>query len=126
MEKYFNDRLGVRMFPDNRQRELLRLFVEVRNINVHNGGIVNDIFASRVGIVEGFDYAKGKTFHVDMDALVTLSENAMRVAMHIDATVGAKFSLLRKAHRSWKQPQKMSIKIESKVFNHEAVHKESE
>lgn len=91
MEKYFDDRLGVRMFDDNRQRELLRLFVEVRNINVHNGGIVT-LFASRVGTVEGFSYSKGKTFHVDMDALITLSENAIRVAMHIDSTVSAKFA----------------------------------
>jgi hypothetical protein len=103
MEKYFSDRLGIRMFDEDRQRDLLRLFVEVRNINVHNGGIVNDLFASRVGQVEGFPYAKGKSFHVDMDALVTLSENAMRVALHIDAVVGSKFGLQRKAHNLWRK-----------------------
>ncbi|WP_031298362.1 hypothetical protein [Sphingobium lactosutens] len=117
MERYFSDRLGVRMFPDDRQRDLLRLFVEVRNINVHNGGVVNDIFISRVGAVEGFVYAKGKTFHVDMDALVTLSENAMRVAMHIDATVSAKFGLLRKAHRSWKRSRKVATKVEPEILD---------
>lgn len=108
MEKYFNDRLGVRMFSDDSQREMLRLFVEVRNINVHNGGIVNDIFISRVGNVNGFTYAKGDSFHIDFEALVTLSENAMRVAMQIDAIVATKFRLLRKAHRSWKRPKRRS------------------
>jgi hypothetical protein len=108
MEKYFDDRLGVQMFHDDRQRNLLRLFVEVRNINVHNGGIVNDLFASRVGTVEGFLYTKSKAFHVDMDALVTLSENAMRVALHIDSIVGAKFGLQRKAHRNWQESKKAS------------------
>lgn len=117
MEKYFYDRLGIRMFPDNRQRDLLRLFVEVRNINVHNGGVVNDLFSSRVGFVEGFNYVKDKTFHIDLDALVTLSENAMRVAMHIDATVGAKFGLLRKTHRSWKRPQQVPISVETEIVN---------
>ncbi len=92
-------------------------FAEVRNINVHNGGVINDIFASRVGAVEGFAYVKGKTFHVDMDALVTLSENAMRVAMHIDATVSAKFGLLRKAHRSWKRSRKVATKVETEILN---------
>jgi len=125
MEKYFDDRLGVRMFPNNRQRELLRLFVEVRNINVHNGGIVNDLFANRVGTVEGFAYTKGKTFHVDMDALVTLSENAMQVAMHIDATVGTKFGLLRKTHRSWKRPQKVPIRVKSEILNDEVAPEEN-
>lgn len=102
MERYFDDRLGVRMFDNDRQRVLLRMFVEIRNINVHNGGIINDLFASRVGTVEGFPYTKGKTLHVDMDALVTLSENAMRVAMHIDSVVSGKFGLQRRAHNSWK------------------------
>lgn len=122
MEKYFDDRLGVRMFPDNRQRDLLRLFVEARNINVHNGGIVNDIFLSRVGTVDGFSYTKGKTFHVNLDALVTLSENAMHVAMHIDATVGAKFGLLRKAHRSWKRPQHVPVRVEAEIVSDETAN----
>lgn len=103
MEKYFDDRLGVKMFEDDRQRGLLRLLVEARNINVHNGGIVNELFVARVGLVEGFTFKKGKIFHVDMDSLASLSENAMRVAMQIDALVGAKFRLQRKAHRNWRK-----------------------
>jgi len=103
MEKYFGDRLGVQMFNDVRQRELLRLFVEVRNINVHNGGVVNELFVSRVGEVEGFPYENKMNFHVDMPALIMLSENAMRVAVHIDTVVSSKFGLQRKMHRKWKR-----------------------
>jgi hypothetical protein len=102
MERYFDDRMGVRLFEDSRQRDLLLFFFEVRNINVHNGGVVNDIFSSRVGSIPEFPYAKGEALHIDMDALITLSENAMRVAMHIDSAVGLKFGLQRKAHRNWK------------------------
>lgn len=106
MEKYFNDRLGISMFLEDRQRILLRLFVEARNINVHNGGIVNDLFLSRAGQVDGFSYSKGKRFHIGMDELVTLSENAMRVAMQIDAAVSEKFCLRRNSHEVWKRPGK--------------------
>lgn len=119
MEKYYSDRLGVKMFSDDRQRELLRLFVEIRNINVHGGGIANDLFASRVGAVEGFPYVKGKALHVDMDALVTLAENAMKVAMHIDAIVSGKFGIQRKAHRSWRQPSAPKRQTETSAQDNE-------
>lgn len=103
MERYFDDRLGVQMFEDNCQRALLRLFVEARNINVHNGGVVNELFVSRVGKVDGFTYTKGKRFHIDLDGLVTLCENAMRVAMNIDSVVAHKFHLKRKRHSAWRK-----------------------
>ncbi|WP_448663516.1 hypothetical protein ACG3SL_02260 [Sphingomonas sp. CJ20] len=106
MEKYFSDRLGVRMFDNDRQKDLLRFFFEVRNINVHNGGVVNDLFSSRVKTVDGFPYTNGRALHVDMEALVALSDNAMRVAMRIDSAIGGKFGLQRKAHRSWKRMEK--------------------
>lgn len=101
MEKYFDERLGVQMFRDERDRSLLRLFVEIRNINVHNGGIVNSTFINRVGKIDGYKYAIGKRFHVDFENLVALSENAMKVAMTIDGVVAEKFRLRQKSHRNW-------------------------
>lgn len=101
LERFFNDRLGVKMFENDRERSLLRIFVEARNINVHNGGIVNDTFLSRVGKVDGFEYTRGKRFHINFDALVMLTENAMKVAMHIDAAVARKFKIRRKADSGW-------------------------
>lgn len=101
LEKYFSDRLGVPMFKDENERKLLRIFVESRNINVHNAGIVNDLFVSRVGEVKGFPYKTGKTLHLDLDDIATLSGNAMRVARQIDEEVGGKFGLRRKAYKDW-------------------------
>ena len=101
LEKFFNDRLGVRMFESGGERELLRLFIEARNINVHNGGVVNDIFLSRVGSVDSFQYVRGKRFHIDFDSLVALTVNAMKVAMHIDAAVAVKFRIRGKADLKW-------------------------
>lgn len=101
MENYFDDRLGVKMFKDNEERELLKLFIEARNINVHNGGIVNEIFANRVGKVDGFPYKIGKLFAVDLDDLARLSSNAMKVAVEIDGAVSTKFRLRCKTHKAW-------------------------
>ena len=106
MERYFNERIGVTMFSDQRQRDLMRLFVEVRNINVHNGGIVNELFASRVGVVDGFSYTKGKLFHVDFDLLIALTDNAMKVATNIDSVVAKKFGMRLQRHRQWLDPSR--------------------
>lgn len=102
LEDYLDKRLGVRMFANERQRELLRLFVEVRNINVHNSGAVNEVFASRVGQIKGYTYTIGRVFHVDFDALLALSNNAMNVALAIDSNVGSKFNLKRRSHKGWR------------------------
>jgi len=102
MERYFDERLGIKMFESEEQRNLLRLFIEARNINVHNGGIVNELFMTRVGNVDGYVYTKGKRLHIDMDQLVALSENAMRVALSIDGLVTSKFRLRRQSHRAWR------------------------
>ena len=101
LDRYFDDRLNIKMFHNDRQKLLLRLFVEARNINVHNRGRVNDIFVQRVGEVEGFPYKEGRVFHIDLDELIALSENAMAVAQAIDASVGLKYDLRRKAISSW-------------------------
>lgn len=101
MEKYFDDHLGVKMFSDDKQRKLLRFFVEVRNINVHNGGVTNDLFASRVKTVENFPYKKGEAIHLDLTKIEALADNAMRVIQNIDSLVAEKFSLRKKSIKSW-------------------------
>lgn len=102
LEKYFNERLGIAMFKDDQERKLLRLFIESRNINVHNGGIVNEVFSRRIGNVDKFPYKSGKVFHLDLDDLAMLSDNAMRVALEIDGAVGAKFSLRCRSYKDWR------------------------
>jgi len=111
MESYFRDRLGTEMFSTDRQRALLTAFIEIRNINVHNGSIVNDLFLSKVGAIEDFNFVRGKRFHVDMDELTLLSDNAIRVALAIDRSVASKFKLQRKAHKAWDSTTSLSSKI---------------
>jgi hypothetical protein len=104
MESYFRDRLGIEMFATDRSRILLTTFVEIRNINVHNRGFVNDLFLSKVGKVDGLDFIKGKYFHVDMDMLKLMSDNAIETALKLDHAVAAKFGLQRKSHERWVTP----------------------
>lgn len=101
LERYYDERLGVQMFQNERQKSLLRLFIEARNINVHNGGRVNEIFAQRVGNVDGFPYTQGELFQIDFDDLITLATNAMTVAQAMDATISSKFDMRRKTVASW-------------------------
>jgi hypothetical protein len=101
METYFRDRLGIEMFSTDRARLLLTIFIEIRNINVHNRGLVNDLFLSKVGKVEGFNFLKGKYFHVDMDMLQLLSDSAIETALALDHSVTTKFGLQRKSHQRW-------------------------
>lgn len=101
MEKYFDERIGMQMFESDDQRDLMRIFVEARNINVHNGGIINEVFLARVGTVKDYKFMTGKRFHIDMENLMVLSENAMRLAINIDEVVSKKFGLKRQSHQVW-------------------------
>ena len=104
IEAYFREKCGIEMFANDRSRELLTVFVELRNINVHSGGIVNDIFLRKVGKVDGFQFVRGKRYHVDMDGLALLTDNAMRTTLAIDQAVATKFGIRRKAHKLWIDP----------------------
>lgn len=109
LEKFLSDRLGIIMFEDDRARTLMKLMNEVRNINVHNGGIVNELFESRVGSVDGFPYTAGKRFYLDFDEITILVHNAMQVVRNLDAAIASKFGLRRQLHTRWTRGQK-SIK----------------
>jgi hypothetical protein len=47
IEEYIKDILGIDMFKDDKSRDLLIIFLELRNIYVHNRGFVNNLFLTR-------------------------------------------------------------------------------
>lgn len=97
IEEFVSSRLGLALFDDGEQRKLLTIFVELRNLNTHNRGRVNDLFLSRVAVIQSadFKFTKGKPFHTDFDTLVKLSRNANRVALDLDNKLATKFKLKR-------------------------------
>jgi hypothetical protein len=101
MENYLRDRLGVELFQNNVERAFLTAFIELRNVNVHNGGIINDLFLSRVGQVEGFTFKLGARYHVDFEEFALLADNSVRVALEIDKTISKKFRLRRMKFSAW-------------------------
>jgi hypothetical protein len=97
MQEFIADRLGVEMFNDDKERMLLTILVELRNIHTHNRGIVNKLFLNRLGCnyYDDFQFELGKLYHVNFDQFVTLSRNAIAVAMRLDDRLAAKFRVKR-------------------------------
>jgi hypothetical protein len=101
MQEFIADRLGVEMFNNDKERMLLTILVELRNIHTHNRGIVNKLFLNRIGSdhYDDFHFNLGKLYHVDLNEFTTLSRNAIAVAMRLDETLAAKFKLKRSHYK---------------------------
>jgi hypothetical protein len=101
MRDYIADRLGVEMFKDDKERMLLTILVELRNIHTHNRGIVNDLFLNRVGCgqYDEFKFELGKLCHVTFDPFCRLSHNAIAVALRLDELLARKFKLKRSRYK---------------------------
>jgi hypothetical protein len=97
INEFIADRLGVEMFKDDKERMLLTIFVELRNIHTHNRGIVNKLFLNRIGCdhYDNFQFKLGKLYHVDLDEFAALSRNAIAVALRLDEMLAKKFKLKR-------------------------------
>lgn len=102
IEKFIDDAMGVKLFASNEDRELMQIFVEVRNIEVHNRGIVNRVFLSRIVQNNSFDFVEGKRAHLDFDELVRLTGVCVKTAIEIDDRICAKFGIKRKRYSTWK------------------------
>ncbi|WP_156796129.1 hypothetical protein [Brevundimonas subvibrioides] len=101
IESYFLDRLGLAMFSNDRERQLTREFIELRNIIVHNGGIVNAIFLERVGSSPTRPFRLGKRYHIGWDDFCDYAANIIAVTSNLDKAACTKFSLRRKKFGTW-------------------------
>ncbi|MCO5065450.1 MAG: hypothetical protein M9924_13700 [Rhizobiaceae bacterium] len=111
MEQYFQERLGVDLFLDSNTRDMLNLFIEVRNIYVHNRGFVSTIFLQRVDNTCGLEPKLGERLHIDFDWYARFQGAAVTSAISVDSTLAMKFGLKRKRLSNWgrrKQDQRPS------------------
>jgi hypothetical protein len=101
VEEYVKDRLGVSMFENDDERVRLTILAELRNIHTHNRGIVNEIFLKRVGRhkYQSFNFKLDQPTHVDFDQFITLSRNAIEVAVRLDKNLAKKFRIKRTLYR---------------------------
>jgi hypothetical protein len=101
-ERFIRDRLGLELFDNQDQRELLTILVELRNIQTHNRGRINELFLKRIGdhSQSRFKFSKGEIYQADFDAIVLLSNNALEVAINLDQKIANKFRLPRSEFKS--------------------------
>lgn len=99
MTRYFSDRLGIVLTELDAERDLLSLFIEIRNIHVHNRGIVNDTFLQRTSM--STRPKVGSIYHVDFEEFVGLNNNLFRLALKLDEQLRTKFSLKARKFRTW-------------------------
>lgn len=103
VEKFINESMGVAIFPDDEARELMQIFVEVRNIHIHNRGIVNRVFLGRVPQHIKFQFVEGKRAHMDFDMLVDLTRVCVGSAIDLDTKICEKFGIKRKRYSTWRK-----------------------
>lgn len=93
---YIYSHLGIRIFQTSDREAWVKLAIEVRNINVHNGGVVNAIFLDRVKDLRGQTFILGKRHHTDWDLYTSFTANLVRTACEFDEAITKKFKLTRK------------------------------
>lgn len=103
IERFIEESMGVAMFPDDDSRQLMQIFVEVRNIHVHNRGFVNRIFLSRSTQHKRLNFVEGKRAHLDFDELVNLTRVCVQTAIDLDRKVCEKFNVERKKYSTWRK-----------------------
>lgn len=66
---------------------------EIRNINVHNDGIVNSIFLDRIKFEIGINYSKGKFLNVGWDDYTKMTNIVVKEVLNFDRQARKKFGL---------------------------------
>ena len=106
LEKYIEEHLGVEIFENDDGRILMQIFIEVRNILVHNRGLVNRVFLNRVNDHSEFDFKEGEKSHLIFDKLVKLSNVCTQTALRLDEQIAKKFGIRRKRLSTWSQKRR--------------------
>lgn len=110
VQRYLQDTLGINPFREQLDNDLLRTFVEVRNIHSHNRGIVNKVFLERVSDIlgkNGIRFKIGKKAHLDYDDLTDFTKCCIETALYIDQQASIKFKVKRKKLSTWRGTTKV-------------------
>lgn len=102
VEKFIAEAIGVATFPDEETRALMQIFIEVRNIQVHNRGIVNRVFLGRVTKHQRFQFVEGQRAHLCFEELVELTRVCVRTAIDLDMKICKKFGIKQKRYSTWR------------------------
>ena len=103
IERFIRGSMGVEMFQNDDARELMKIFVEVRNVHVHNRGFVNRVFLGRAKQHDKFRFVEGTRAHLDFNELVILTRVCVQTAIDLDTKICTKFNIKRKRYSTWKK-----------------------
>ena len=109
IERFISDSLVVNLFNEDESRNIMKIFIETRNIHVHNRGFVNRIFLSRVERHRDFEFVEGKRAHLNFDNLVRLSKVCIETSVRLDEQISKKFGIERKRYGTWKKKKAKSV-----------------
>lgn len=92
LSSYLRKRIGFNLLAEDRLLEDVVQIIEVRNLIVHNRGIINRIFLSRVPSYAG---ALGDHVNIDLELFFYYSDTLARAVHDMDVRAADKFSLPR-------------------------------
>lgn len=111
IEKFISESLSIELFNTEEDKGLLRIFIEVRNIQTHNRGYVNRVFLDRVEDLlpsTHFKFKEGKKAYLDFDDLTLMSRVCVATAMDLDRKMAQKFGIKRKRIETWMKGARVS------------------
>lgn len=108
IESFVQESLGIDVFHDEEQRTLMKIFIEVRNINAHNRGRANRLFMKRVNHDKRFQFEDGEPVFLNYDKIVLLSDVCINTALNLDKKISKKFKIERKKYATWRATAKKS------------------
>jgi hypothetical protein len=93
LSKYLEDRIGLELFTRQDDLERARYLVELRNLIVHNRGIVNQSFLSRLSHSNQKLGKVGEPIDLNVDVVFDGCDFLVADAFDIDGRAAAKFGL---------------------------------
>lgn len=92
IKKFFNDKLGIKLFKDNIVEKNFSQFVKQRNLIVHNRGIISKEFALEFSN-ESTTYTHGNTLTFTYENLSRINGAMTNLVVDLDLEICKKFKL---------------------------------
>jgi hypothetical protein len=95
--EFISEKLGVDLTANEKDKRLLTIAVELRNIYTHTRGLVSEVTFKRLEAIEhGLRIKRGEAYLCDYDELVELTNNLVSIALRLDDELARKFAIRRK------------------------------
>ena len=92
IEKYFNDRLGVKLFQNEDEKKNFNQFIKQRNLIVHNRGIITKEFSKEFS-TDKINYVIGEKLLFNYEMLSNINGVITNFISELDMIICQKFKL---------------------------------